>query len=157
MKRWSALSSALLLVGFAAFSYSHHASAADGWVTLFDGKNLDNVNQIGNANWHLEDGSVHMAIAGACVFADPPPTVMTTRMRPAARPTRSQRRSLAVNGELKETTAMSLAMTPQKFLPRSAVGSRPTLPGLPGFRTSPGRPFVEAAIEPRIQPCHAGP
>ena len=58
MKRWSALSAALLLVGFAAFSYSHHASAADGWVTLFDGKNLDNFNQIGNANWHLEDGSV---------------------------------------------------------------------------------------------------
>ena len=24
---------------------------------------------------HLEDGSVHMAIAGACVFADPPPTL----------------------------------------------------------------------------------
>ena len=24
---------------------------------------------------YLEDGSVHMAIAGACVFADPPPTV----------------------------------------------------------------------------------
>ena len=24
---------------------------------------------------HLEDGAVHMAIAGACVFADPPPTV----------------------------------------------------------------------------------
>ena len=24
---------------------------------------------------HLEDGSVHMAIAGACVFSDPPPTV----------------------------------------------------------------------------------
>jgi Domain of Unknown Function (DUF1080) len=58
MKRWSALSAALLLVGFAAFSYSHHASAADGWVTLFDGKNLDNFNQIGTANWHLEDGSV---------------------------------------------------------------------------------------------------
>jgi len=24
---------------------------------------------------HLEDGSVHMAIAGACVFDDPPPTL----------------------------------------------------------------------------------
>jgi diacylglycerol O-acyltransferase len=24
---------------------------------------------------HLEDGAVHMAIAGACVFADPPPTI----------------------------------------------------------------------------------
>jgi Domain of Unknown Function (DUF1080) len=58
MKRWSALGAALLLVGFAAFSYSHHAAAADGWVTLFDGKNLDSFDQIGNANWRIEDGSV---------------------------------------------------------------------------------------------------
>jgi hypothetical protein len=58
MKRWSAFSAALLLVGFAAFAYSHQATAADGWVTLFDGKNLDNFNQIGNANWRLEDGVV---------------------------------------------------------------------------------------------------
>ena len=58
MKRWSAFSAALLLVGFAAFGYSHHASAADGWITLFDGKNLDNFNQIGNANWRIEDGAV---------------------------------------------------------------------------------------------------
>ena len=58
MKRWLAFGTALLLVGFAAFSYSPHASAADGWVTLFDGKNLDNFHQIGTANWRLEDGSV---------------------------------------------------------------------------------------------------
>jgi hypothetical protein len=58
MKRWSAFSAALLLVGFAAFATSHQVSAADGWVTLFDGKNLDNFNQIGNANWRLEDGVV---------------------------------------------------------------------------------------------------
>jgi hypothetical protein len=56
MKRWSALSAALLLVGFAAFSYSHQASADAGWVTLFDGKNLDNFNKIGDANWRVEDG-----------------------------------------------------------------------------------------------------
>ncbi len=58
MKRWSALAIALLLCGFAAFSYSHRASAADGWVTLFDGKNLDNFNQVGDANWRIEDGVV---------------------------------------------------------------------------------------------------
>jgi Domain of Unknown Function (DUF1080) len=58
MKRWYALGAALLLVGFAAFSTSHHAAAADGWVTLFDGKNLDNFDQTGNANWRIEDGSV---------------------------------------------------------------------------------------------------
>jgi len=27
-----------------------------GWITLFDGKNLDNWSPIGNANWKLEDG-----------------------------------------------------------------------------------------------------
>lgn len=58
MKRLMALSAALLLVGFAAFSWSHRALAADGWITLFDGKNLDNFNQIGTANWRIEDGVV---------------------------------------------------------------------------------------------------
>jgi hypothetical protein len=29
-----------------------------GWVTLFDGKNLDNWSKIGDANWRLEDGVV---------------------------------------------------------------------------------------------------
>jgi Domain of Unknown Function (DUF1080) len=58
MKRWSAFSAALLLVGFAAFSVSHQATAADGWVTLFDGKNLDNFNKVGDANWRIEDGII---------------------------------------------------------------------------------------------------
>jgi hypothetical protein len=58
MKHWSAFGVALLLAGFAAFSGSHRAVAADGWVTLFDGKNLDNFNQTGNANWRIEDGVV---------------------------------------------------------------------------------------------------
>jgi hypothetical protein len=34
------------------------AQADAGWVTLFDGKNLDNWNPIGTANWKLEGGSV---------------------------------------------------------------------------------------------------
>ena len=29
-----------------------------GWVTLFDGKNLDKFNQVGNADWKIEDGLV---------------------------------------------------------------------------------------------------
>src|SRR5580692_9922797 len=56
MKRRSAI--ALLLVGFAALSYAPQASSETGWVTLFDGKNLDHFSPIGNANWRLEDGSV---------------------------------------------------------------------------------------------------
>jgi 3-keto-disaccharide hydrolase len=34
------------------------ARAEAGWVTLFDGKNLDNWNPIGTAKWKLEDGAV---------------------------------------------------------------------------------------------------
>ena len=60
MKRLSAVTIALLLFGFAAFSTSYHASGqtGTGWITLFDGKNLDNWSPIGTANWKLEDGSV---------------------------------------------------------------------------------------------------
>jgi hypothetical protein len=60
MKRWPAATVALLLIGFVNFSYSHQASGQTGagWVTLFDGKSLDNWNQIGDANWRLEDGAV---------------------------------------------------------------------------------------------------
>ena len=58
MQRWPVLTIALLLIGFAAFSYSQQASGQTGWVTLFDGKNLDNWNKIGDANWRIEDGAV---------------------------------------------------------------------------------------------------
>ncbi len=34
------------------------AQTSKGWVTLFDGKHLNNFNQIGNANWQLVDGVV---------------------------------------------------------------------------------------------------
>lgn len=59
MKRRSIIGAALLLAGVAAFPYAHQASGqTDGWVTLFDGKNLDSFNQVGTANWHIEDGAV---------------------------------------------------------------------------------------------------
>jgi hypothetical protein len=58
MKRLSAVTVVLLLFGFAAFSTSHNApgQTGAGWVTLFDGKNLDNWDRIGDANWKLADG-----------------------------------------------------------------------------------------------------
>jgi Domain of Unknown Function (DUF1080) len=56
MKRRSAI--ALLVMGFAALSYSPQASSETGWVTLFDGKSLDNFNKIGDANWRVEDGVI---------------------------------------------------------------------------------------------------
>ena len=58
MNRRSAISLALLLAAFSAVSYAPQASSETGRVTLFDGKNLDHFNKIGDANWRLEDGSV---------------------------------------------------------------------------------------------------
>jgi hypothetical protein len=58
MKSRIATTLALLLLGLAAVSFTPPATAQSGagWVTLFDGKNLDNFNKIGDANWRLEDG-----------------------------------------------------------------------------------------------------
>jgi hypothetical protein len=57
MKRWSAVTLSLLLIGFIAFSYSHQASGQGaGWVTLFDGKSLNGWDQIGDSNWKIADG-----------------------------------------------------------------------------------------------------
>jgi hypothetical protein len=58
MKRLLARSAAILLVvGLALLSSPHELGAEAGWTTLFDGKNLDNWNQIGDADWRLEDGA----------------------------------------------------------------------------------------------------
>jgi hypothetical protein len=60
MKRFAAtISTALLLVGLAGLPHPQQARAqsAAGWIVLFDGKNLDNWNQIGDANWRIEDGA----------------------------------------------------------------------------------------------------
>ena len=60
MKRWPALIAALsviCLIGVAVAQYPRQAAAEAGWIALFDGKSLDNWNQIGTANWKLEDGS----------------------------------------------------------------------------------------------------
>jgi len=60
MKRWATTIalSFICLVGITLARYSNEATADAGWITLFDGKNLDKWNQIGTANWKLEDGSV---------------------------------------------------------------------------------------------------
>jgi hypothetical protein len=60
VKGLSAAATAMLVIGFGAFSYIHPVSGQtnSGWITLFDGKNLDNWNPIGTANWRLEDGLV---------------------------------------------------------------------------------------------------
>ena len=60
MNRRAAIKLALLSFGFAAAAPSRQASAQSnaGWTTLFDGKKLDNFDQIGDANWRIEDGAV---------------------------------------------------------------------------------------------------
>jgi hypothetical protein len=60
MKRWAIIAVSLCLcgIGFLFVQNSQQARADAGWETLFDGKTLDNWNQIGTANWKLEDGSV---------------------------------------------------------------------------------------------------
>ena len=52
MKRWSAVTLALLLVAITAVWHSYQAfgQSEAGWITLFDGKSLENWNQIGDAN-----------------------------------------------------------------------------------------------------------
>lgn len=61
MKRWLAAPLILLVLGFAAlWSPADAATKAkpSGWITLFDGTNLDSWTPIGNANWKLADGVV---------------------------------------------------------------------------------------------------
>ena len=54
MTRWGTLAIALLFSAFATDT----ASSQDGWITLFDGKNLDQWQSDGTATFVIEDGSV---------------------------------------------------------------------------------------------------
>ena len=58
MKRLSAVVLAFAFVAFAAVWQTPDAAGQAGWVTLFDGKNLDNFTKIGDANWRIEDGII---------------------------------------------------------------------------------------------------
>jgi hypothetical protein len=59
MNRGLPLGMTLLLLGLIALPLAQRTTAqtGTGWVTLLDGKNLDNWDQIGTANWKLEDGA----------------------------------------------------------------------------------------------------
>jgi hypothetical protein len=57
MKRFLAVIVAVVLAGTAA-SLTLSAQAGQGWTTLFDGKNLDAFNKVGDANWTIVDGVV---------------------------------------------------------------------------------------------------
>jgi hypothetical protein len=67
MTRRSALAMALLLAGSGILSHSPNASGQagqTGWITLFDGSNLNNWDPIGNANWRLLEGGIVQADLG---------------------------------------------------------------------------------------------
>jgi hypothetical protein len=58
-KRTIQITLALAVLGFAgSYIAPKAASQETGWTTLFDGKNLDNWNPVGESNWHIEDGTV---------------------------------------------------------------------------------------------------
>ena len=58
MTRWPTLAIALLFSAIATVQYADVAYGQDGWITLFDGKNLDQWQGDGTATFKIEDGSV---------------------------------------------------------------------------------------------------
>ena len=59
MNRRDAIKMGLLLTGYGVLARPEFAAAqAGGFTTLFDGRNLDNFDQTGNANWRIIDGAV---------------------------------------------------------------------------------------------------
>jgi hypothetical protein len=56
MKRRSVI--ALGFVAAALYGCADQQTSNAGWTTLFDGRNLDAFNRVGNANWRLTDGVV---------------------------------------------------------------------------------------------------
>ena len=60
MTRWATFAIALLFTTISTVQYTSTASgqAAGGWITLFDGKNLDQWVGDGTATFKIEDGSV---------------------------------------------------------------------------------------------------
>jgi hypothetical protein len=45
-----------VLMGFIVVKAFAPADAQDGFVSLFDGKNLDQWDQVGASNWHVAEG-----------------------------------------------------------------------------------------------------
>jgi hypothetical protein len=65
MKRLNAIRCALLACMFALTGCIITPPASEvGWITLFDGTNLNNFNRVGDANWRLVDGLVQADLGG---------------------------------------------------------------------------------------------
>jgi hypothetical protein len=74
MNRKLGIAFAVLLAGAAALGLSQQASAqaGAGWVQLFNGQNLANWNQIGDANWTVEGGAVTATKGGGFLVSKEP-------------------------------------------------------------------------------------
>jgi hypothetical protein len=59
MKQAQRLIAAIALATLTVGVWSAAVAQSGGqWTTIFDGKNLDNFNTVGDANWRIEDGSL---------------------------------------------------------------------------------------------------
>ena len=48
-----------VLIGCGTFAMKPEAASQEtGWITLFDGKDLDGWDQVGGSNWHVADGAI---------------------------------------------------------------------------------------------------
>ena len=48
-----------VLIGYGTFAVMPEAASQEaGWITLFDGKDLDGWDQVGGSNWHVADGAI---------------------------------------------------------------------------------------------------
>src|SRR5262245_44549181 len=48
-----------VLIGYGTFAVTSEAASQEaGWITLFDGKDLDGWDQVGGSNWHVADGAI---------------------------------------------------------------------------------------------------
>ena len=66
MKRLSAIAIGLLVIGCGMLgcAYQPIGPSQMGWITLFDGSNLNEWTRLGDANWRLEDGYVQADLGG---------------------------------------------------------------------------------------------
>ena len=70
MKRLSAIFVGLLILGctIAGCAYTPLGLSEAGWITLFDGTNLNDWTPLGDANWRLADGYVQADLSTASSF-----------------------------------------------------------------------------------------
>jgi hypothetical protein len=66
MKRLCAIAIALFVIacGMLGCAYQPIGPAQTGWITLFDGSNLNEWNRVGDGNWRLQDGYAQADLGG---------------------------------------------------------------------------------------------